>query len=483
MVGVSYNKKSVINKRYEIISAFIKNKNILEFISKSLNEVVDLERVLVRICRFTVNPQELNSFSNTLLKIPIWLDELILSGDKRFKILIDLFKNSSHIFKNIKNTFSECPPSQIKSGNVILPNVDNKLDELRLIFNNSKAWIINYECDLRKELEIPKLKIGFNRVFGYYIEISKIQISRVPDYFVRKQTLSNSERYITDKLKEYEFKILNAEQEIFKIENNIFLDLCKWITKYSKIIKVNAYGINYVDLISTFANNAIQNNYVRPELSNNTEIQIKDGRHPVVEKLLPSREKFISNDLHMDSKTNQIHLITGPNMSGKSTFLRQIGLISIMAQIGSFVPAKKAKIGIVDRLFTRVGANDNLAGGESTFMVEMIESANILNNFTKKSLILLDEIGRGTSTYDGLSIAWSITEYIHDHLNIKPRTLFATHYHELTKLDNTLDRLENYHIDVREHDGNILFMRSISKGPADKSYGIRWVKWLVYQLK
>ncbi len=468
--------KSDLYNRYDIVSAFIKDKSILESISNSLRKVIDVEKSFVKICRGTINPQELILFSETLSKIPIWIDKLSKSKNKGFRFILDLFKNSNQIVNRIKTTISENTPNQIKSGNVILPNVDIKLDELRLIYNSSKTWIINYESGLRDKLNIPKLKIGFNRVFGYYIELSKIHIERVPDYFMRKQTLSNSERYVTDELKEYELKVLNAEQSIFDIENCIFSDLCKEIIRFSKIIKNNAHGINYVDLMTSFANIAIQNNYVRPQLSNNAKILIKEGRHPVVEKLLPGREKFIPNNLSMDSKKNQIHLITGPNMSGKSTFLRQVGLITIMAQIGSFVPAKQAKIGMVDRLFTRVGASDNLAAGESTFLVEMIESANILNNITKKSLILLDEIGRGTSTYDGLSIAWGITEYIHDHLDIKPRTLFATHYHELTRLDRVLDRLENYHVKVKEDKSDIFFMRSISKGPADKSYGIQVAK-------
>ena len=294
--------KSDIYKRYDIISAFIKNKSILESISNSLRKVIDVERLFVKICRGTVNPQELILFSKTLSKIPIWIDELSKSKNEGFRFILGLFKNSNQIVEKINTTISENTPNQIKSGNVILPNVDIKLDKLRLIFNSSKTWISNYESDLREKLEIPKLKIGFNRVFGYYIELSKIHIKRVPDYFLRKQTLSNSERYVTDKLKEYELKVLNAEQEIFDIENRIFSDLCEEITRFSKIIKNNAHGINYIDLITSFTNIAIENNYVRPQLSNNPEILIKGGRHPVVEKLLPGREKFIPNNLSMDSK-------------------------------------------------------------------------------------------------------------------------------------------------------------------------------------
>ena len=302
--------------------------------------------------------------------------------------------------------------------------------------------------------------------------MTKVHQDKVPETFIRKQTLVNSERFITEELKEYEEKVLNAEEKILTIESNIFSELCQFLLSSIADIHTNAKAINRTDLLAGFAATALNQNFIRPKLSDKPELEIIQGRHPVVEQLLLATEKFIPNDLSIDSTKNQIHLITGPNMAGKSTYLRQVGLIVLMAQIGSFIPAKSAKIGVVDRLFTRVGASDNLAGGESTFLVEMNEAANILNNATNKSLILLDEIGRGTATYDGLSLAWAITEYLHDTEGVAARTLFATHFHELTDLESLLERVENHHVEVKEFGDKIVFLRSIAKGTGDKSYGI-----------
>jgi DNA mismatch repair protein MutS len=357
-------------------------------------------------------------------------------------------------------------------GNIICKGVNSDLDELRTLLNSGKEWIDNFQSSLREELHIPKLKVGFNRVFGYYIEVTKVHQDKVPETFIRKQTLVNSERYITEELKEYEDKILNAEEKIFTLESNIFSELCQFLLGTISDIHTNAKAINRMDLLVGFSATSLSQNFVRPELTNNPELVINQGRHPVVEQLLPSTEKFIPNDLSMDSTINQIHLITGPNMAGKSTYLRQVGLIVLMAQIGSFVPANSAKIGVADKLFTRVGASDNLAGGESTFLVEMNEAANILNNATNTSLILLDEIGRGTATFDGLSLAWAITEFLHNTEGVLARTLFATHYHELTDLESLLERVENHHVEVKEFGDKIVFLRSIAKGSVDKSYGI-----------
>ena len=329
---------------------------------------------------------------------------------------------------------------------------------------------------MRKDLGIPKLKIGYNKIFGFYIEVTNSHQEKIPNSFIRKQTLTSSERYITEELKEYEKKVLNAEENIYNIESKIFNDICIEIMNHIIKLQKNASTINYLDFYSSLAFLAVENNYVKPTFSNNLILDIFDGRHPVVEKLLPITEKFIPNNTCIDSNNNQIHLLTGPNMAGKSTYLRQIGLIVIMAQIGSFVPASKVNMGIVDRLFTRVGASDNLAGGESTFLVEMIEASNILNNATKNSLILLDEIGRGTSTYDGLSLAWAITEYIHNTPNLRARTVFATHYHELTDLEHKLERLENHYVQVKEYKEKIVFLRSIAKGIGNRSYGIHVAK-------
>ena len=382
------------------------------------------------------------------------------------------FINPQAIVDRILATINEEAPVLVKMGNVICEGVDSDLDELRILMNSGKEWIDNFQISLREELDIPKLKVGFNRVFGYYIEVTKIHQDKIPESFIRKQTLVNSERYITVDLKVYEDKVLNAEEKILTIETQLFSELCQFLLTSISEIHTNAKAINRMDLLAGFAATAKNQNYTRPKLTENPELAIKEGRHPVVEQLLPATEKFIPNDLSIHSAKNQIHLITGPNMAGKSTYLRQIGLITLMAQIGSFVPAKSAKIGVVDKLFTRVGASDNLAGGESTFLVEMNEAANILNNATNKSLILLDEIGRGTATYDGLSLAWAITEYLHDTDGVAARTLFATHYHELTDLESSLDRVENHHVEVKEFGDKIVFLRSIAKGPGDKSYGI-----------
>ena len=311
-------------------------------------------------------------------------------------------------------------------------------------------------------------KVGYNRVFGYFLEITKAHNEKIPEDYIRKQTLVNSERYITPELKEYEEKILSADEKIQSIESKIFNKLCQNILKNAKLLQKNALVLSRCDVLSTFTTIARDNKYSRPIITNNQNLKIENGRHPVVEQLLPQTERFIPNDLIIEISKNQIHLITGPNMAGKSTYLRQIGLIVLMAQVGSFVPASKLEFGLVDKLFTRVGASDNLAGGESTFLVEMNEAANILNNATRKSLILLDEIGRGTATYDGLSLAWSITEYLHNTETIAARTLFATHYHELTDLEDSLDRVENYHVAVKEFEDKIIFLRQILPGPGDK---------------
>ena len=363
-------------------------------------------------------------------------------------------------------------PSKINQGNVILEGVDKKLDELRKLSSGGKQWIADLQTSERERTGISSLKVGYNKIFGYYLEITKAHGDKVPEDYIRKQTLVNSERYITPALKEYEEKILSADEKIYNIESEIFKALCQYIINSARLLQSNAFILNRLDVLTTFARVSVSNNYIRPKLVNRAIIKVNEGRHPVVEQLLPATERFVSNNLDMDTKTNQIHLITGPNMAGKSTYLRQIGLIVYMAHLGCFVSASSAEIGICDKLFTRVGASDNLAGGESTFLVEMNEAANILNNATEKSLILLDEIGRGTATYDGLSLAWAITEYIHDNKSLAARTLFATHYHELTHLETDLDRLENYHIAVKEFKNKIIFLREILSGPGDKSYGI-----------
>ena len=467
---------SLIEFRLNTVEAFTKEKRMLKSLIDSLSTTSDIQRILGKVNQGKSSPRDVFAIAKTLGKIPEWKKKLSNSKNKYLTQLSNSFQDSKDIVQNIKTMINEDAPVYVSQGNVIKEGVDPELDELRVLLKNGKDWILEFQNRLRDELDISKLKVGFNKVFGYYIEVTKIHQDKIPEIFIRKQTLVNSERYITEELKEYEEKVLNAEEKILDIESNLFFELCNLILSQKILIQMNAVAISEIDLYSSFAALSLKNNYVKPIITKNTILKIEDGRHPVVERLLPSTEKFIPNDIIMDAKKNQIHLLTGPNMAGKSTYLRQLGLMVIMAQIGCYVPAKSATIGIVDRLFTRVGASDNLAGGESTFLVEMNEAANILNNASDNSLILLDEVGRGTSTYDGLSLAWAITEYLHNTDGIKARTIFATHYHELTILDNTLERLENHHVEVREFGDSIIFMRSIAKGPGDKSYGIHVAK-------
>ena len=461
-----------INARLDVVNAFSNNTRIMKSIRESLGKTADVERILGKVNQGKASPRDVIGIALTLQKIPEWQKELNTAGNQNLSSLAKSFIDTNLIVEKILSTINEDTPVQVKMGNVVCAGVDSDLDELRTLLHSGKEWIDNFQSSLREELDIPKLKVGFNRVFGYYIEVTKVHQDKVPETFIRKQTLVNSERFITEELKEYEEKVLNAEEKILTIESNIFSELCQFLLSSIADIHTNVKAINRMDLLAGFAATALNQNFIRPKLSDKPELEIIQGRHPVVEQLLLATEKFIPNDLCLDSTKNQIHLITGPNMAGKSTYLRQVGLIVLMAQIGSFIPAKSAKIGVVDRLFTRVGASDNLAGGESTFLVEMNEAANILNNATNKSLILLDEIGRGTATYDGLSLAWAITEYLHDTEGVAARTLFATHFHELTDLESLLERVENHHVEVKEFGDKIVFLRSIAKGTGDKSYGI-----------
>ena len=461
-----------LNQRLDIVESFQKKKRTLEDTQNCLKNISDIERILGRVNNGKITPKEINGLHYSLAQIPELITALKNSNDKHLKTFIQNFVDTDGIKDRIAETINPDAPSQVKHGNVVLDGVDPELDELRKLSIGGKEWIANLQKSERERTGIPSLKIGYNKVFGYYLEITKTHSEKVPEEYIRKQTLVNSERYITPELKEYEEKILSAEEKIESIESRIFHELCQYILSQAGILQENAAVLSRLDVLSNFAWVSISNKYTRPIFTKAGTIKIKAGRHPVVEQLLPATERFIPNDLSMNTEKSQIHLITGPNMAGKSTYLRQVGLIVLMAQIGCFVPAESAEIGIVDKLFTRVGASDNLAGGESTFLVEMNEAANILNNATEKSLILLDEIGRGTATYDGLSLAWAITEYLHQKKEVAARTLFATHYHELTDLENTLERLENHHIAVKEFGDKIVFLRQIMPGPGDKSYGI-----------
>lgn len=466
--------KSKIEDRLEIVETFFCENFLLKELRINLKKTLDVERIIAKICRRSGTPRELVGLSNTLDIYDKSLE--IFQNFKHLSAYTIKYKKLIDLKTEINKTLKEDPPASIKKGNVIKSGIDYQLDDYRDILNNGKSWIAKFQQDERQRLGISSLKVSFNRVFGYYIEITKTHQDKVPDAYIRKQTLVNSERYITENLKIYEEKVLNAEGNIYELENKIFQKLVDFVSTEVLKIQNNAAIFNDIDVLSSFAYLAILKNYTRPNINEKSVLKIINGRHPVIEDLLPATQKFIANDLSMDIKTSQIHLITGPNMAGKSTFLRQTGIIVLLAQIGSYVPAESAEVGIVDKLFTRVGASDNLAGGESTFLVEMNEAANILNNATERSLILFDEVGRGTATFDGLSIAWAIVEYLHEDDSINARTLFATHYHELSVLEDKLKRLQNFHVEVKEYDDKIIFLRKIIRGSGDKSYGIQVAK-------
>jgi len=466
--------EKAINERLDIVDELLNNKQIIDNLRKTFKQTVDTERIVAKISRNSASPRDLIGISQTFIFYQNCIDEI----DKLESLngLTNSYKDLNQLTKQINYTLNEDVPSAIKKGNIIKEGIDKELDDLRDTLHNGKKWIDDFQNSERENLGISSLKVGFNKVFGYYIEVTKTHQYKVPENYIRKQTLVNSERYITEDLKIYEEKVLNAEGRIYDIENRIFQDLINLIIKQIQKIQHNAEIINVIDVLSSFSYLAISKKYTRPSFSKNGKLEIINGRHPVIENLLPPTEKFIPNDLSMDIQHSQIHLITGPNMAGKSTYLRQTGIIVLLAQIGCFVPADSATVGIVDKLFTRVGASDNLAGGESTFLVEMNEAANIINNASRRSLILFDEIGRGTATFDGLSIAWAIVEYLHNTKNITARTLFATHYHELSVLEDQLVRLKNYHIAVKEHNDKIIFLRKINEGSGNKSYGIQVAK-------
>ncbi len=461
-----------LNARLDTIDGFVCNESQLDQLRTFLQRIADIERIIGRVSLGKATPRDIRSLGDSLALISEIRELLQSIENPAVGALALQFSDVTGIVTEIDETIVNEPPALLKNGNYINEGFNAELDELRQLAFGGKEWVAGLQASERERTGINKLKIGYNRVFGYYIEISRIHQDKVPEEYIRKQTLVNSERYITPELKEYEEKILTAEEKIAELEISLFNKLCQSVLTDVENIQSCAWLFNRLDLLASLATTAISNHYVRPILSNDIALDIKGGRHPVVEKLLPVTDRFISNDTLMNFERDRILLITGPNMAGKSTYLRQVGLIVLMAQIGSYVPADSATIGLVDKLFTRVGASDNLAGGESTFLVEMNEAANILNNATSHSLIILDEIGRGTATFDGLSLAWSITEFLHNTPSVAARTLFATHYHELTELEHTLEQLVNLHVAVEEFGDKIVFLRKIMPGPGDKSYGI-----------
>jgi len=399
-----------------------------------------------------------------------------LSKNQYLKKTADKLNFCEHIRERIHSEIKEDPPTAVSKGNVFNEGVSKDLDELREISYSGKDYLENLKRDLAYKTGIASLKIGFNNVFGYYFEVRNKYKNMVPEEWVRKQTLVSSERYINQELKEYEEKILGAEDKILTIETKLFEDLVIKLADYISLIQTTGNTIAMLDVLSSFANLAVENNYIKPVINDSSEINIKLGRHPVIEKQLPIGEPYIPNDVFLDVDSQQIMIITGPNMAGKSALLRQTALIILLAQIGSFVPAESAEIGFVDKIFTRVGASDNISSGESTFMVEMNEASSILNNLSERSLILFDELGRGTSTYDGISIAWSIVEFIHEHPTFKAKTLFATHYHELNEMEKSFERIKNFNVSVKESDHKIIFLRKLIEGGSEHSFGIHVAK-------
>ncbi|MBO6522395.1 MAG: DNA mismatch repair protein MutS [Balneolaceae bacterium] len=462
-----------IQQRLDAVEELFNSHDIRNTLREELEQVGDLERLISRICVGRTNARDIVQIKLSLAQIPrlksqfAAIDNPLLQDiGKRMKLLIE-------VQDRIGTALADDPPASIRDGSMIREGFNEELDELRDIARNGKSYIAKIKDQLSKETGITSLKIGYNKVFGYYIEVTNAHKDKVPETFIRKQTLVNAERYITPELKEIEEKILSAEERSKTLEYELFEEVRLFVAEYADDIQQIAFAMAQLDCIQGFAEVAFRNNYAKPEIRDSEEIDIKKGRHPVVEQSLPLGEPFIPNDIELNNAEQQIMIITGPNMAGKSIILRQTGLIVLLAQVGSFVPAESANIGLVDKIFTRVGASDNLAAGESTFLVEMNEAANILNNATPRSLILLDEVGRGTSTFDGLSIAWSLAEYLHNHAPVAAKTLFATHYHELNELEQMYDRIKNFNVQVKEHDGKVIFLRKLIRGGADHSYGIQ----------
>ena len=464
-----------IKSRHEVVSYLKDNQTILKEIQHQIKQISDLERLISKIATGKVSPREVVYLKESLDAI-IPIKKIALeSSQEAVKVIGDKLHDCELLREKINSTLNQDAPVAIAKGNAIAKGVNAELDELRFISNSGKDFLEGIEKRESENTGITSLKISFNNVFGYYIEVRNTHKDKVPADWIRKQTLVSAERYITEELKEYETKILGAEEKIHKLESELFEQLVAWITTYVRQVQLNANLVAQLDCLTSFAQLAIENKYVCPELDETFELEIKNGRHPVIEKQLPVGTPYIANDVFLDRETQQIIMITGPNMSGKSAILRQTALIVLLAQMGSFVPADQVRMGIIDKIFTRVGASDNISMGESTFMVEMNETASILNNLSDRSLILLDEIGRGTSTYDGISIAWAIAEFLHEHPS-KPKTLFATHYHELNEMSELMPRIQNFNVSVKELKDTVLFIRKLVKGGSAHSFGIHVAK-------
>ena len=466
-------KLEPVLKRQQSVEELVSNSGIRRKVIDELKEIGDLERLISKVCTGRANPRDVVNIKTSLKKIPVIKDLLFSTSGKTLIHVSNNLKELENLITKIECAIVDSPPLSITDGGVIKNGFSPELDELRDISLNGKDWIANLQKTEREKTGISSLKVNFNKVFGYYIEISNANKDKIPSDYIRKQTLVNHERFITPELKSYEDKILNAEEKTYDLESQLFNEIRLTISDEAEAIQQNARLIAMIDCFVSLAECAVQYNYCKPDIDDGEGIEIVAGRHPVVERILPPGEKYTPNNCSLNNSKDQMIILTGPNMAGKSVYLRQIGLIVLLAQIGSFVPATSARIGIVDRIFTRVGASDNITAGESTFLVEMQEAANIINNATSRSLIILDEIGRGTSTFDGISIAWAITEYLHENPVIAAKTLFATHYHELNEMAEIFPRIRNYKVEVREYDDKVIFLHRVSPGRADHSYGIQ----------
>lgn len=461
-----------INRRLDVVEALLRNPSIRDIIQEQLQYIGDIERIISRINTARVSPRELVALTSTLQAFQPIKEALCQSGEKALSEIAEGLDLCLELRQRLEKSIMPDAPALVAKGGVIATGVDAQLDELRHIATGGKDYLIDMQQREAERTGIQSLKIGYNNVFGYYLEVRNTYKSMVPAEWIRKQTLVSAERYITEELKQYEEKIVGAEEKILALETKLFMDIVRWTAEFTRTLQEDATIIARLDCLVGFSISARAKNYTRPTVNDGYAIDIKAGRHPVIEQLMATGERYIPNDVYLDRDNQQIMIITGPNMSGKSALLRQTALITLMAQMGSFVPAEKARIGYVDKIFTRVGASDNISLGESTFMVEMNEAASIINNMTPRSLVLFDELGRGTSTYDGISIAWSIVEYIHENKRAHARTLFATHYHELNEMENIYGRIHNYNVSVLEKDGKIVFLRKLAKGGSEHSFGI-----------
>jgi DNA mismatch repair protein MutS len=468
--------KKPIEERFKVVEFFVKNQELIEPLQKLIKSTGDLERLISKVAIGRINPREVLQVREALKSVEQIRKEYEKSDNESVRRLVEQLNPCLSIRHQIERTLKEDAPVAVNKGNVIAEGFSKELDDLRNLAFSGKDYLVQIQQREIERTGITSLKIGYNNVFGYYLEVTNVHKDKVPEEWHRKQTLTSAERYITEELKEYEQKILGAEEKILVLESKLFADLVLSLVDYIKPVQLNAQAIGKMDVLLSFALTAIQNSYVKPEVNESFSLDIKNGRHPVIEKQMPIGEEYIPNDVHLDNEKQQILIITGPNMSGKSALLRQTALIVLLAQIGSFVPAESAVIGLVDKIFTRVGASDNISSGESTFMVEMNETSSILNNISNRSLILLDEIGRGTSTYDGISIAWAIAEFLHEHPMFRAKVLFATHYHELNEMAASFSRIKNFHVSIKEIGNKVIFLRKLKQGGSEHSFGIHVAK-------